>query len=398
MGCKGMKYLVQMYISLRESLGIYTADQLHELITTRNHGLPISRHRAAIIQSRVYFFSVVFALLVPTWSVIDLLFLPGGLWHELLLIRVLSAVAFALIAWYSRKDPDLRRARVLLAGMLAVTPLFYMVSDHWIHAYQLSGPEQVVAELYALLPFVMVAGLTLFPLTLVEFIAYAVPMLLVTIYADYPETRDQIPHAVSTIWLFVLILGVALFSALNQLKYMLSQVSRASYDVLTGMLTRRAGIEVLDLQFRLAAMSEASLSILYFDLDNFKSINDTFGHEAGDGVLKQAALQIGRTVRKGDSVIRWGGEEFIVVLPTADPQEANDVIQRIMNAGLGERPDGAPVTASIGVSEVQEDKLNDWKAQVELADHRMYKAKTSGRARSIGVNSEPLLWPNVATS
>ncbi|MEJ2593173.1 MAG: GGDEF domain-containing protein, partial [Candidatus Thiodiazotropha sp.] len=185
---------------------------------------------------------------------------------------------------------------------------------------------------------------------------------------------------------------------LNQLKYMLSQVSRASYDVLTGTLTRRAGIEVLDLQFRLAAMSEASLSILYFDLDNFKSINDTFGHEAGDGVLKQAAQQIGRTVRKGDSVIRWGGEEFIVVLPTADPAEANDVIQRIMNAGLGERPDGAPVTASIGVSEVQEDKLGDWKAQVELADHRMYKAKTSGRARSIGVNSEPLLWPNVATS
>lgn len=393
-----MKFLVRMYISLRESLGIYTVEQLYELLTDRHHGMPISRHRAAIMQSRVYFFCVLFALLVPTWSVIDLMFLPGGLWSELLVIRLVSASAFALLAWQARKDPNLKRARILLAGMLAVTPLFYLVSDYWLNAYELSGTEQVIAELYALLPFVMVAGLTLFPLTLVEFLAYGVPMLLVTIYTVYPETGAEIPNAVSTIWLFLLILGVAMFSSLNQLRYMLSQVSRASYDVLTGTLTRRAGIEVLDLQFRLAAMSESSLSILYFDLDNFKAINDGFGHEAGDGVLKQAAHQIGRMVRKGDSVIRWGGEEFIVVLPTADPQEANEVVQRIMSAGLGARPDGTPVTASIGVSEVREDRLNDWKAQVELADHRMYTAKTSGRARGVGVNGQALLWPGAVAS
>jgi diguanylate cyclase (GGDEF)-like protein len=393
-----MKYLFQMYISLTESLGIYTADQLFELFTDRHHGLPVSRHRAAIMQSRIYFFCVIFALLVPAWSVIDLVFLPGSLWRELLLIRLLSASAFAVLAWQARKDPDLKRARVLLAGMLAITPLFYIVSDQWINAYPLSGAEQVVAELYALLPFVMVAGLTLFPLTLVEFIVFALPMLLVTVYAVYPETSADIPHAISSIWLLVLILGVAMFSALSRLRYMLSQVSRVSYDVLTGQLTRRAGIEVLDLQFRLAAMSEASLSVLYFDLDKFKAINDTFGHEVGDRVLKRAAQQIARTVRKGDSVIRWGGEEFLVVLPMAGPQEASDVINRIMKAGLGERPDGEPVTASIGVSELKEDKLRDWKAQVKLADHRMYMAKTSGRARSIGVNGEPMHWPHTVGS
>ncbi len=388
-----MNYLVAMYITLRESLGIYTNDQLYELFTDRHHGMPISRHRAAIMQSRVYFFCVVFAILVPTWAVIDLLFLPSGLWGELLVMRALSAAAFAALAWQARKDPNLKLARLLLAGMLAVTPLFYMVSDHWIHAYALSGAEQVVAELYALLPFVMVAGLTLFPLTLVEFLAYATPMLLVTLYTSFPDSRAEIPQAVSTIWLFVLILGVALFASLSQLRYMLSQASRASYDVLTGLLTRRAGIEMLDLQFRLAAMSEASLSILYFDLDNFKAINDNFGHEAGDEVLKQAAQQISANVRKGDSVIRWGGEEFIVILPTADPSEANEVVGRIMRSGLGLRPDREPVTASIGVAEVRADAVVDWKSQVELADHRMYKAKTSGRARSIGVGGEHQLWP-----
>jgi diguanylate cyclase (GGDEF)-like protein len=176
------------------------------------------------------------------------------------------------------------------------------------------------------------------------------------------------------------------------LRYMLSQASRASYDVLTGMLTRRAGIEMLDLQFRLASMNENSLSVLYLDLDHFKAVNDTFGHDAGDVVLKNAAQQMCSTVRKGDSVIRWGGEEFIIILPTADSNEANDVVKRIMQAGLGKRPDDEPVTASIGVTEVQEDMLKDWKAQVELADKRMYEAKSTGRARSVGVNGQVILW------
>jgi diguanylate cyclase (GGDEF)-like protein len=390
-----MKYLIFMYTTLSESLGIYTPDQLRELLTGRDHGLPLSRHRAGILQSRVYFFSVVFAILVPTWSVIDLLFMPDALWEELVSVRVLSASVFVFLAWQARKEANLQRARFLLAGMLAVTPLFYIASDSWISAYELSETEQVVAELYALLPFVMVAGLTLFPLTLKEFLVYAIPMLLVTIYASFPQNRGELSQAVSTIWLFALILGVALFSSLTQLRYMLSSASRASYDVLTGLLTRRAGIEMLDLQFRLAAMSEASLAILYLDLDHFKMVNDNFGHDAGDVVLKNAAQQLCASVRKGDSVIRWGGEEFIVILPTADPSQANDVVQRIMDTGLGQRPDKDPVTASIGVAEMQEAKVSDWKALVELADHRMYEAKSSGRARSVGNNEQVILWPVV---
>ncbi|MCU7878689.1 MAG: GGDEF domain-containing protein [Candidatus Thiodiazotropha sp. (ex Lucinoma borealis)] len=386
-----MKYLTKMYISLIESLGIHTADQLYELFSTKKHGMPISRHRAAIMQSRVFFFSATFAVLVPIWSVVDILFLPRDLWTELLLIRLFSGAAFAVIAWQSHSNPDLRRARILLAAMLAVTPLFHLASDHWIQAYQLNGTEQIIAELYALLPFVMVAGLTLFPLTLLEFIS-ALPIFLAAVFSAYPQTTAEIAQAVSTVWLLVLLLGVGLFASLTQLRYMLSQVSHASYDVLTGMLSRRAGIEILELQFRLALMSEKPLSILYFDLDNFKAINDTYGHDIGDKVLKMAAKQISDMVRKGDSVIRWGGEEFIVVLPTAGAKEANDVIERIMQAGVGLRPDGNPVTASIGVAEVQQDKLSDWKTQVELADHRMYTAKTSGRARSIGVDGETLMW------
>jgi diguanylate cyclase (GGDEF)-like protein len=383
-----------MYITISKSLGIYTPDQLYELFTAKKHGLAISRHRANIIQSRIFLLSVVFAILVPAWSIIDLLCLPSGLWGRLLLIRFLSGVVFGILAWLSRREATICNARLLLAGMMVVTPVFYLASDDWIADYPLDGMEQIIAGLYGLLPFVMVAGLTLFPLTLVEFLAYAIPLFLVTLVSSYPQTADEIPQAVSTMWLLILILGVAVFSSLSQLRYMLSQVSRASYDVLTGMLTRRAGIDVLDLQFRLASMSGASMSTLYFDLDYFKEINDNYGHEMGDQVLKTASQQICKNVRKGDSVIRWGGEEFVVVLPTAGPHEANDVVNRIISAGVGERPDGKPVTASIGVSELQADRMNDWKSQVELADHRMYTAKTSGRARCIGVDGKAMIWPD----
>ncbi|MES9986510.1 MAG: GGDEF domain-containing protein [Candidatus Thiodiazotropha endolucinida] len=387
-----MKYLVKMYISLIESLGIYTTDQLYELISTKQHGMPISRHRAAVMQSRIFFFSVIFAVLVPAWSVIDILYLPQALWSELLLIRLLAAASFAIIAWQTRREPDLMLARMLLAAMLAITPLFYLLSDQIIADQQLGGTAMILAEVYALLPFVMVAGLTLFPLAISEFLSYAVPIFLVVVYSVYPENPAEIAEAVSTLWLLILLLGVGLFASMTQLRYMLSQVSHASYDILTGMLSRRAGIEILELQFRLALMSEKPLSILYFDLDNFKAINDTYGHDTGDTVLRVASQQIRDTVRKGDSVIRWGGEEFIVVLPTADHKEANDVITRIMLAGLGNRPDGSPVTASIGIAEVQQDRLKDWKSQVELADHRMYTAKSNGRARCIGVGGHSMEW------
>jgi diguanylate cyclase (GGDEF)-like protein len=387
-----MKYLKKMYISLIESLGVHTTDQLYELFTTKQHGMPISRHRAAIMQSRVFFFSVIFAVLVPAWSIVDFLYLPSDLWKQLLLIRLFAAVCFAVIAWQSRREPDLWTARILLTAMLAVTPTFYLVSDYYIGGHQLNGTALILAEVYALLPFVMVAGLTLFPLAITEFLSYALPIFAVVSYSVFPQTSNEVAEAVSTIWLLILLLGVALFASMTQLRYMLSQVSHASYDVLTGMLSRRAGIEILELQFRLAMMSEKPLSILYFDLDHFKSVNDTYGHDAGDAVLRVASQQIRETVRKGDSVIRWGGEEFIVILPTADHREANDVVIRIMLAGLGDRPDGTPVTASIGIAEVHQDRLKDWKSQVELADHRMYTAKSNGRARCVGVGGHSREW------
>ena len=130
------------------------------------------------------------------------------------------------------------------------------------------------------------------------------------------------------------------------------------------------------------------MAVLFIDLDKFKSINDQYGHDAGDAVLQQAARSIRQTLGRHDSLVRWGGEEFVVLLPRTDAAGAQAAVERIAKAGLGLRPDGIPVTASIGVAERINDRASDSMALIALADKRMYAAKTAGRNCYVDDNGE----------
>ena len=91
-----------------------------------------------------------------------------------------------------------------------------------------------------------------------------------------------------------------------------------------------------------------------------------------------------KILRRGDILIRWGGEEFLTVMPNTDPSGAMIAVGRMRSAGLGMRPDGKPLTASIGVAERVIDGIESWTALVEKADQRMYSAKQNGKDRAIG--------------
>jgi diguanylate cyclase (GGDEF)-like protein len=126
------------------------------------------------------------------------------------------------------------------------------------------------------------------------------------------------------------------------------------------------------------------MCLLFVDIDHFKSVNDTFGHETGDQVLIQLATCLKEGIRKGDGLFRWGGEEFVVVLPHTDCAAAQVVVERIYAKGFGFRPDNTPLTVSMGLAEVITDHCLGWKCLVEKADARLYEAKESGRGRCIG--------------
>ena len=123
----------------------------------------------------------------------------------------------------------------------------------------------------------------------------------------------------------------------------------------------------------------SALSLAFIDLDRFKEINDTFGHSVGDQALRSASQHIQDTMRSSDSLVRWGGEEFLLIMPDTDMTRGRQAMERLLANGLGSRPDGTPLTASVGLAERYFDNISVPHLLLELADARMYKAKKAGR-------------------
>ncbi len=364
--------------------------QLAELVGSRRHPPYLDRHRAEAIVARVRLVSAAFAAFTLFWIVLDHLTLPSPLWMVMAGLRVVSAAVFTWLAVYSPRNPSRATALGWLGAMLANPVVFYVVAQALFIGHELPEVAMVNARLYAMLPFVVVAGLSVFPLTVIEGLIFAAPVLAMTTLGPIALGRfdwvDQLP----TLWVLLLILGVYLMSGMIQLHYMMALLRRASHDALTGTLTRRSGNEIVELYFAAARQRGAPFAVAFLDIDNFKSVNDRFGHEAGDALLRDVAANLNRLLRRGDMVVRWGGEEFVLLLPDTDLPGARIVMKRIVQEWLGERPDGGPVTASIGVAEMLSDGVDDWPHLVDLADRRMYRAKHRGKAHCLLKDGEIL--------
>jgi diguanylate cyclase (GGDEF)-like protein len=157
------------------------------------------------------------------------------------------------------------------------------------------------------------------------------------------------------------------------------------YDPLTDLPNRRFFNKSLDHALLLKKRNKTNLSMLFLDLDNFKEINDTHGHDVGDKVLKHIAKILNTTIRETDFISRWGGEEFVVLLLDSDIEGAifsaekiRQTIEKDMSLfGLVDHK----VTASFGVTEVQSD--DDIDAIFKRADRALYKAKAAGKNQYI---------------
>ncbi|XXF80058.1 diguanylate cyclase [Myxococcaceae bacterium GXIMD 01537] len=153
-------------------------------------------------------------------------------------------------------------------------------------------------------------------------------------------------------------------------------------DGLTQIHNHRYFQERLREEFRRAQRYDDALSLIFLDLDHFKSINDRFGHMTGDGVLREVAAALLRSVRETDLVARYGGEEFAVLLPRTHLTGALTVAERIARelAGLKLGPDGSlRVTASLGISGFPHRTVLTSEQLVLTADEALYRAKREGR-------------------
>jgi diguanylate cyclase (GGDEF)-like protein len=337
----------------------------------------LERRRAQAILVRVRIFALLFTVLTLAWIAVDAFAFEGATFATLALARVGTAVLLAALGFASRIDaPTPGQARMRLAALFVISSAFFAATQAVIPQYPAPGVLRAIASTYSFFPFLLAAGIGAFPLAIAESAALAAMLVAI-------EAATVTADSLQMMWLLFLIAGASAFAAASQLKLMAALVEQAVRDPLTGCLRRESGGEILEAQFLLAVRQGEPLTVLFADLDRFKAVNDAFGHDAGDHVLAAAAAALRAIVRESDVMIRWGGEEFVVVLPRTASAEAATLIQRLRATGFGTVPDGRPVTMSIGVAEYRADAAESVQELVALADRRMYLAKEAGRNRYV---------------
>jgi diguanylate cyclase (GGDEF)-like protein len=153
-------------------------------------------------------------------------------------------------------------------------------------------------------------------------------------------------------------------------------------DPLTGVGNRRLLRLRLADEILRADRFRRGLTAVFFDLDHFKRINDSYGHDVGDAVLIQVAASLGANLRQSDLVARYGGEEFVILLAETRLDEALTLVERMRNAVAELKIPGLPgrITLSAGLAQWREDEHGD--ALLRRADQALYRAKEAGRNRS----------------
>jgi diguanylate cyclase len=356
----------------------------------------LDARRAGAIVGRVRLFAGVFTALTLAWIAVDAAFLDAERLAALAAARAAAAIAFAALAAASRiSAPTLREARSRVVLLFAIASSLFLAAQAILPPLFARQSADGLALSYASFPFLLAAGIAAFPLMAAEAAGLAI-LVLATVCAALAIAAA----GPQLLWPVLIIAVTAGFAATSQARLMAELVEQAIRDPLTGCLRRESGAGLLDMQLRIAARQHAPLAVLFADIDRFKAVNDEFGHEVGDQVLAGTARALRDIMRDSDVLVRWGGEEFVAVLPHTTQTEAVTLIRRLSERGAGTLPDGRAVTVSIGVAEYVGDRTASSAELVALADRRMYLAKQAGRNRFVidaSGEAYPLL-PSAASS
>jgi diguanylate cyclase (GGDEF)-like protein len=359
------------------------------ILSSSRHCVEVSRERHKLIVSRVQWAAGALSVLTFAWIAIDAYTMSWPLWGILAIGRLSAAVAFWMLMSHRFRGGRPGSAYFVL-GALFLIPSAFLLAAHITFQYFPYVEQSIfVSTAYLYAPFLIAVSLSVFPLTALENAILSIPIFLLATVSlvSTPESFGQV-SAPATLLRLLLIAGISSIAGMSQLRFLMVLTEQSIRDRMTSALTRSAGEQRISLQLSRAARRQHPMAVLFIDLDRFKSINDQYGHDVGDAVLQQAARSIRETLDSRDTLVRWGGEEFVVLLPRTDIDGARVAVERITSGGLGFRPDGMPVTASIGVAERVSDRTSGPAQLIALADRRMYAAKTAGRNCYVDGNGE----------
>jgi diguanylate cyclase (GGDEF)-like protein len=176
-------------------------------------------------------------------------------------------------------------------------------------------------------------------------------------------------------------------------KQMLEYERKAHYDYLSGLLNHGAIRDLLHRELQRSRRANAPVAVAMCDIDLFKQVNDTFGHQAGDAAIRAVANRLSSQVRPYDYVGRYGGDEFIVVLINCNPSQAMDICERMRHSVSAETVETTQgpvkISLSLGVVVLDPIRETDVARIVHFADIALYEAKRSGRNRVILASQMP---------
>jgi len=164
---------------------------------------------------------------------------------------------------------------------------------------------------------------------------------------------------------------------------LLKMETLAMTDQLTGLFNRRQFLSVIETEFSRTLRYNHPTSCLMIDIDHFKKINDGYGHNAGDQVLIEISPVMANCLRKSDTMARWGGEEFIILLPETPKESATQIASRILTSVSTANFFSLPmqITVSIGLAGMPDPEIDTSEKLIAAADSALYEAKNKGRNR-----------------
>jgi diguanylate cyclase (GGDEF)-like protein len=366
-------------LALRDDIVLWMRyANLQDLVNSQRHSADFNGSRAEFIHSRVRPLAFIFAILTPLWIPIDYWLMPADKAWILAGFRIAAgSLFFALALWTTDRFYLLWLARLRLGLLMLIPAVFYVCASLFcgdINSGAMTG--------YSFFPYLLVSMQAVFALTLLEGLAYALPVIALEIGLHAWQQQGFSSGLIEAAWLLVLLASIAMWAGMAQLHMLMRLYRQATRDSLTGLFNRGALTISLQQEANWAQRYNRPLTVLLMDLDRFKRINDSYGHLTGDLVLQTFALTLEEQLRKADIIGRYGGEEFIAVLPETGLPQAEEVAERVRAACHLKNvapPDHGEVnfTTSIGVTQLRPNE--DLETMLARVDEALYSAKAAGR-------------------
>ncbi len=305
-------------------------------------------------------------------------------WRGRALMEVVGGVYFVLTGAYllhaRRHVHSIVRWRLAMWTDLLMVSFALMMDPH-------SASPVYLAYIMVILGNGMRYGMRLFAETIVGTFSL-VAIVTALRFSSYLHAFSTVTVFFLAFFVIIILYAYSLTARLEKTRLLLK--SEGSLDLLTGLLNRRGLQERADTLFQSLSNSGSQVAVLFADMDRFKSINDALGHHTGDRVLKEIGAIIGAAVRDSDVAARFGGDEFVILMPDTDVERAELVARRLQEAvARWSHEDNISLSMSVGIGVAPADGL-DLESVLQRVDFAMYQGKQAdGRGGIRGAGQLP---------